>query len=151
MIKVLLDTNIFIDADRGLGSYGQRIIELVINNKLVGVISRSVKNENNLIIDKLIKDSALKNQVAKYFGKCKKVDPVNINVQLEDREDVKILAAAVAGQVEFLITEDRHLLDLDVYQGLKILRPKDWGQWWERQQDESGETWNSWARNLLGK
>ena len=151
MVKILLDTNVFINADRGIGSYGQRIIDLVLNNKLVGIISRPVKNENSLIINKLIKDSILKSQVTDYFRKCKKVDAIRINVHLDDRQDVKILAAAVTGKAEFLITEDRHLLDLDEYQGVKIITPKDWWQWWAKQQDDSGETWSNWAKNVLGK
>ncbi len=151
MVKVLLDTNVFIDADRGQGSFGQRIIELVINNQIVGIISRPVRNENNLIINRLIKDNDLKTQISTYFSKCKKVEPVRIDVRLDDKEDVKILASAVAGAVSFLITEDRHLLELDEYRGVKIVRPREWWQWWESQQDSSGETWGNWAKNVLGK
>ena len=151
MIRVVLDTNVLIDADRGSGSFGQRIIELVLNNKLQGLISRAVKNENILIVNKMIRDPHLKQQILNYFDKCQPVEPVFVKVQLADTEDIKILAAAVAGEAKFLITEDRHLLDLDEYQGVIIIRPKDWWQWWERQKDESGETWNSWAKNILGK
>lgn len=85
MIKVLLDTNVLIDADKGAGSFGQRIIELVLNNKIIGVISRSVKNENNLLVNKLIKDVLLKKQILDYFGKCKKVESTAISVNLDDR------------------------------------------------------------------
>lgn len=151
MIKVLLDTNVLIDADKGVGSFGYRIIDLVLNNQVLGVISRSVANENSLIINRLINDIALKDQVSRYLAKCQKIEVAIINVKLADSEDVKILAAAVVGKADFLITEDRHLLDLDEYQRVKIVRPKEWWQWWERQRDDSGETWNTWAKNILGK
>ena len=151
MIKVLLDTNVLIDADRGAGSFGYRIIDLILREQIVGVISRSVQNENSLILNKLVRDQSLYNKVMEYFKKCQSVSEVFINAKLEDSEDIKILATAVGGEVEFLITEDRHLLDLDEYNGVTVIRPKDWWQWWEKKKDDSGETWNTWAKNILGK
>lgn len=39
----------------------------------------------------------------------------------EDIKDTPILRAAVAAGVDYLVTNDRHLLPLDPYEGVRIL------------------------------
>ncbi len=39
----------------------------------------------------------------------------------EDAADTPILRAALAAGVDYLVTNDRHLLDLDPYEGLRIV------------------------------
>lgn len=49
------------------------------------------------------------------------------NIQLrvidEDPDDNRVLEAAVAAGVSHIVTGDRHLLDLDSYQGVEIVSP----------------------------
>jgi putative PIN family toxin of toxin-antitoxin system len=42
-----------------------------------------------------------------------------------DPVDLPVLGAALAGQVEFLVTGDRDLLDLRQFQGMAILSPRE--------------------------
>jgi putative PIN family toxin of toxin-antitoxin system len=42
----------------------------------------------------------------------------------EDLEDDLVLATAVAGQAEYLVTGDRHLQGIAAYQGITILSPR---------------------------
>jgi putative PIN family toxin of toxin-antitoxin system len=42
-----------------------------------------------------------------------------------DPGDDKVVAAAVAGRANFLVTLDRHLLDLDGLPGILVVRPGD--------------------------
>lgn len=151
MVKVLLDTNVLINASRGEFSYPKRILDLVKKNKITALISYAVRRENELIIGRLINDSKLQKDLQDYLDLAEKVKAVPIEVVLADEEDIKLLAAAVGGGANFLITEDKHLLDLEEFQGVKILTPINFWQWWQKQQDEVGETWNNWAKNILGK
>ncbi len=151
MVKVLLDTNVLITADRGAGSYGRRILDLILQGKVQAIVSQQVKNENLLIVNKLIKDKTLKNDISLFLANSLKVKPVPVKVKSADPEDRKMLAAAVGGWADFLITEDDHLLSLSEYQKVKIISPREFWQWWQGKQDESGQTWNIWVRDIFNR
>jgi putative PIN family toxin of toxin-antitoxin system len=53
------------------------------------------------------------------------VEPEEIvNVIAADTEDNKLLECAVAGAAEYIVSGDRHLLDVGQYQGTQILSPE---------------------------
>ncbi|AUX10579.1 putative toxin-antitoxin system toxin component, PIN family [Halalkaliarchaeum desulfuricum] len=43
----------------------------------------------------------------------------------DDPDDDKFLEAAVAGNVEYLVSGDRHLLDIDSFRGIDIVTPRE--------------------------
>jgi predicted nucleic acid-binding protein len=46
----------------------------------------------------------------------------------DDPSDDKFLEAAVAGNASYIISGDKHLLKLSEFQGIQILKPKDFVQ-----------------------
>lgn len=46
----------------------------------------------------------------------------------DDPSDDKFLEAAVAGKAPYIVSGDKHLLKLSVFQGIQILKPKDFVQ-----------------------
>jgi predicted nucleic acid-binding protein len=46
----------------------------------------------------------------------------------DDPSDDKFLEAAVAGRAPYIISGDKHLLRLSVFQGIQILKPRDFVQ-----------------------
>ena len=46
-----------------------------------------------------------------------------INVITEDPDDNKILECAIEAKATFIVSGDRHLLDLVEFRGIKILTP----------------------------
>ena len=46
----------------------------------------------------------------------------------DDPSDDKFLEVAVAGKASYIISGDKHLLTLSEFQGIKILKPKDFTQ-----------------------
>ncbi|MFC1540824.1 putative toxin-antitoxin system toxin component, PIN family [Candidatus Latescibacterota bacterium] len=42
----------------------------------------------------------------------------------EDPDDDKFIACALAGKVDFIVSGDKHLLDVSGYKGIRILKPK---------------------------
>jgi putative PIN family toxin of toxin-antitoxin system len=56
-----------------------------------------------------------------------------IDVVTRDPDDNRVLEAAVTGQVDSIVSGDRHLLDLGVYAGIPIMTPLEFlatiGQW----------------------
>jgi len=151
MVRVVLDTNVFINANRGEFSYPKRILDLVRQGKIVAVITRSVQRENELIVNKLVNDKNLQGDIREFLALTVDVEPSDVRVDIEDKEDIKLLQAAVGGKADFLITDDRHLLVIEEYRGVKILTPGNFWQWWEKKQDETGHTWKNWTKDILVK
>ncbi len=54
--------------------------------------------------------------------------PVLPSVIHDDPSDDKFLEAAVAGKASYIISGDKHLLKLSVFQGIQILKPRDFVQ-----------------------
>lgn len=150
MVRVVLDTNVLITAERGAGSFAKRILDLVRAHELVGVVTRAVVRENELIVNRLVRDEEHKGDVREYLGLAVEVEPAPVNVSLDDDEDIKLLEAAVGGQAGYIITEDAHLLNLAEYKGVLIVRPSEFWQWWQAREDERGKTWASWAKGVIG-
>ena len=44
---------------------------------------------------------------------------------VRDVEDITVLACAVGGQADYIVTGDRHLLELESYQDIPVLRVSD--------------------------
>ena len=62
-------------------------------------------------------------ETIRYFADF--VDPeVEIWAVEDDPDDDKFLEAAVAGNVEYLVSGDQHLLDLDSFRGVDIVEPR---------------------------
>ncbi|WP_435120132.1 putative toxin-antitoxin system toxin component, PIN family [Halolamina sp. C58] len=62
-------------------------------------------------------------ETIRYFAEF--VDPdEEITAVDDDPDDDKFLEAAVAGNVDYIVSGDRHLLDLDSFQGIEIVEPR---------------------------
>ncbi len=62
-------------------------------------------------------------ETIRYFAEF--VDPdVDISAVADDPDDDKFLEAAVAGDVDHLVSGDTHLLDLDTFRGIDIITPR---------------------------
>src|SRR3989344_2043204 len=48
-----------------------------------------------------------------------------LDIIKEDPDDNKILECAVEGKVDYIISQDKHLLDIKEYKEIKIITPKD--------------------------
>jgi len=48
-----------------------------------------------------------------------------INVVKKDPDDNKFIEAAVEGRAEYIVTQDKHLLEISTYENIKILTPKE--------------------------
>jgi len=148
MLRVVLDTNVLINADKGQFSYPKRILDLVLSGKLEAVITESVARENILLINRLVRDSRLKADLQDFFIRAERVTPARVQAQIEDKEDIKLLSAALGGRAQYLITEDRHLLDLDNFQGVTIVTPEQFWRLWEK--GDQRQAWRDWTKNILG-
>jgi len=128
-MRVVLDTNVFISGIFWSGNYCSQIIdkwknkeiELVSSLETIEELVETLKNfkismPENMIEEwkNLILNNSLLVQVSS------KIDAIR-----EDPEDNKFIEVAVDGKADFIISQDKHLLNLKEHQGIKIVKPEE--------------------------
>ena len=48
-----------------------------------------------------------------------------VNIIMEDPDDNRVLECAKEGNVDYIVTNDRHLLKLKEFEGIKIITPAE--------------------------
>ena len=146
MLKIVIDTNVIIDAQDDFFHYANRIIDLVIGGRVEAYANAGTLRENKFLVKKKIMDEGYQRKL-EYFFEC--VLPVENSERLdivEDRQDNKILESAVDSGADYLITSDRHLLKIEEYRGVRIVSPAAFWRIWE----EEGELgWQKWLKNFI--
>ncbi|SFR36483.1 putative toxin-antitoxin system toxin component, PIN family [Halogeometricum limi] len=62
-------------------------------------------------------------ETIRYFAEF--VDPEEeVRAVEDDPDDDKFLEAAIAGDVDYIVSGDKHLLDLDSFRGIPIVEPR---------------------------
>lgn len=126
--KVVIDTNVFIS---GLNFTGKpsEVLELFVKGEIEVYISPFILKELGRILrEKFEWDER---QFQKVLDKIKKkaviVQPkTKISIIKTKKDDNRILECAVDGSVQYIISGDeRHLLPLKNFQGIKILSPAE--------------------------
>ena len=132
MIRITVDTNVLVSATFWYGA-SYRIIELVEQGKVELVLSEAIIQEFSAVLEyeeiktKVVNKGLLMlRTVEKLVSMSKIVVPaIKIAVVKEDPDDDKILECAVAGDVNYLISKDNHLLRIVKYGKIKIVSPEE--------------------------
>jgi uncharacterized protein len=136
MIRIILDTNLFVSALLKPGSIPDRIIQLVRDEKVLLLLSDSICDEISRVLayPKIRKrltasDEELFNFV-QLLGTVAIITPGTLNLPLldADPDDTKYLVCAVEGHADFIVSGDHHLTDLVMYRGIRIVTPADFLQ-----------------------
>jgi len=140
MIKVVLDTNIYVSAFLKPGSSKPaRILGLVTDEELNSIISEEIVEEVRGVLcsEKLKKYhryslAQIEEFIKKYTKAGRRVLGIlKVKAIVDDPDDNKFLAAAVEGGADFIISGDHHLTDLKEYQGIKIVKPAEFLELWK--------------------
>lgn len=131
-MKITVDTNVLISSTFWCGA-SDKIIEKVENKGLELVLSKEIIEEFLDVLDyeeiqQKIKDKNLemKRTVEKIVSISIIVEPKQkFDVVGDDTKDNKILECAVEGGVDYIISQDNHLLKLKEFKGIKIITPKE--------------------------
>ncbi len=131
-MKAVLDTNVLIsgtfwtgDSFEILRKIDLKEITLVLSKELIDEYEETIHSEEiiekienkNLIISEIIK---------KVIENALIVSPkTKLGIVKEDPDDNKILECGLEGKVDFIISQDNHLLKLREFQGIKIMRPEE--------------------------
>ena len=128
MVKVVADTNIYISALFWRGN-PYKFIHLCFEEKPKLVISSQIINELERILLTDGKFGLPREDVALYseiiLSHAELVSPAfTLNVIVKDPADDRILECAVEGEVDYLVSGNKHLLDVKEFRGIKIVTPK---------------------------
>jgi len=132
MKKVVLDTNILISGTFWDGS-SFKILDMIDKKKIESVLSKEIIAEFDKIINcaEIIEKIQDKNLTMSKVSQriiinSKIVEPkVKLEIVKEDPNDNIILECAKAGNVDFIISNDNHLLKLKKFEKIMIVTPKE--------------------------
>jgi len=136
MIRIVLDTNLFVSALLKPGSNPDIILHSVKDEKVLLLMSDSICHEISRVLTypKIRKrltasDEELKNFV-QLLGTVAIITPGILNLPPLDADpnDTKYLVCAVEGHADFIVSGDHHLTDLVMYRGIRIVTPVDFIQ-----------------------
>jgi putative PIN family toxin of toxin-antitoxin system len=123
MPTVVVDTNLIIAGRWKKQSSSNRIIDRVISGGLEAVYTTDVKNENLYILEKVKAPRDYMDKILRFYRHSRKVYSDRRITACRDKADDRFLEAAVAGKADYIISSDRHLLELKEFEGVKILKP----------------------------
>ena len=122
-MKAVFDTNIFVSALAIPGGQAQRAIDLVIDARVTLCISKEIVHEVlGVLAQKFSKGPEELSRTAVFLVELAElVAPRKKVTVLDDEPDNRILECAMTGSADIIVTGDRAMLDLRIYQGIRIL------------------------------
>lgn len=147
-MKIVIDTNIIIAGADDENSHAYKIIQEVIAGRIEAFATHQTMSENRQMLRKLVRDREYKIFLEDFFSKLQIVKIYqHLNI-VSDPEDNKLIESCVASGANYLITNDREVLDVDEYHGAKIITAQEfWGIYKKADGDDS---WSDWTKMMMG-
>ena len=127
-MRAVLDTNVFISGIFWDGNFCSQIIakwkdkrfELVSSVKILDELVKTLRNFKIQMPNEMIEEwrnLIIENSII--------VEPkIKLDIVKDDSDDNKFIEAGITGNVNLIISQDRHLLKLGEYKGIKIVSPE---------------------------
>ncbi|MDP3740893.1 MAG: putative toxin-antitoxin system toxin component, PIN family [bacterium] len=149
-MRIVIDTNILINASADESSYAFRIIKEVIEGRLEAFATHQMMGENRQMLRKLVRDREYKELLEEFFRKqniVKVYQPLNV---VSDGEDNKLFESAASSGADYIISEDKEVLAVGDYHDTEVITPRDFWTKYQNEKDD-GSAWNDWGRMLMGR
>ena len=132
MIRAVLDANVLVSGIISPAGTPAKIIQAWSSLKFLLIASPSIVNETTQVLRRSCSRERYKitdreiDQFSKGFQECTILVPgtTQVRVVKEDPGDNKYLAAAIEGEVDYIVSGDNHLLKLEEYKNIDIISPK---------------------------
>ncbi len=147
-MRIILDTNVLIDAFQDDFSAQYQLIDAVIEGDVEALTTPAIERENKRILHRLIRQADYKERINEYLLAAQTVQPSPVDVVIDDHEDMKFLEAAVGGKADMIVTNDRHLLDVGKIGETDILTPHEAHIRVEESGNKSSSGWQDFARGI---
>ncbi|MFA5993230.1 MAG: putative toxin-antitoxin system toxin component, PIN family [Candidatus Pacearchaeota archaeon] len=131
-MRVVLDTNVLVSGTFWTG-VSFKILKMIDSGKFSLILSPEIINEyyETINFDEIIEKVNMKNLIAneivqKVISNSMIVKSLQkLDIVKEDSDDNIILECAVEGNAEYILSYDRHLLNLKEFNNIKILAPEE--------------------------
>ena len=124
---VVLDTNIFISAVFWEGK-SYEIVKKAINQEIIVLISDYIIKEIEKVLtrDFNLTEQEINDVINAIFYFTHLIEPVEkVKIIKEDPKDDEILDCALACNAKFIISQDKHLLNLKKFRNVNIISPEE--------------------------
>lgn len=129
MIRLVVDANVFVSALLKPGSNPDRIIHLVRTGEASLLLSDAICDEyfRVLTYPKIVaRLQSTPEEIAEFVEKLRFVaifvpGRLRLPPLAADPDDTRYLECAVEGRADLIVSGDRHLLELGVFQGIRIV------------------------------
>ena len=128
MIKVVLDTNVFVSSF--FGGNPRKIVDLWKTGQVTLCLSRSIIDEYIEVLQRLgLQNERELDELLTLFARGLHVvfaaKTPELFVVKDDPDDNKFIECAVALKAKFVISGDKALTSIQNYMGIKIVNPKE--------------------------
>lgn len=129
-MRLLLDTNVLVAALVARGTCHEMLEHCVREHVVVS--SRSLLDELGEVLERKFRQRAADVQGARrlFAEAFRLVEPGALDIPTcRDRDDDVVLAIALAGACNAIVTGDQDLLVLDPFRGMRVISPSAFWQW----------------------
>ena len=128
-MNVVFDTNILISATLWDISVSQKLLLKLIELKINIFSSTEILDEFKKVLKRdfdIYTNKELEDIMKKVISFLILIEPKDkIDIVKEDHDDNKIIECAIASNSAYIITYDKHLLKLDKFRNIKIIKPEE--------------------------
>jgi len=149
-MRVVIDTNILIGGAYDENSYSYKIIREVISGRLMAFATHKTMRENKTLLGQAVTDSNYRELLESYFRRLQIVRRKERLDVISDKEDNKLFESAVAADADFLITNDREVLDVEEFAGAAVVTPEEFWTKYKAKSEPEDKPWRDWINQVMG-
>ena len=127
-MKVTVDTNFFISATQWDYSVSHKLLILMIEKEIPIVTTKEILEEffRVLMRDFQYDDEEASAIIGKVLSLVHLIKTtITLDIIKDDPDDNKILECALESESKYIITYDKHLLNLKEYNRIRIIKPEE--------------------------
>ncbi|MEK6873594.1 MAG: putative toxin-antitoxin system toxin component, PIN family [Nanoarchaeota archaeon] len=127
-MKIVVDTNFLVSATQWDYSISHKLLLKLIKNNNIIFSTKEILDEFTEVLERdfLYNKEEIKNILEQVLQFLIIVTPSQkVDVIKEDADDNKIIECAIESGAEYIISYDKHLLNLKEFQGIKIIQPEE--------------------------
>ncbi len=127
-MKITIDTNFLISATQWDCSVSNKLLQKLIIKDVEIFTTKEILEEfaNVLERDFLYGKEEIENILEKVFQFVTLVAPdIEVDIVKDDPDDNKIISCAIESHSEYILSYDKHILNIKEYNGIKMLTPEE--------------------------
>lgn len=130
MLRVVIDTNVFVSGIAFKLGKPKKIVDLWLRQKIILIISQPLIEELTEVLHReKFQKQTTDEEIAQLIQQIQKIavfvkgNLPELGIIKDDPDDDVVLATALEGNADYIVSGDHHLLDLGDFRGIKIVKP----------------------------